>query len=157
MLEAWLAAASSIWNALELMFQWHKLGKADHWRLLYSEKLRSGGHVRCLLLTFALTKKQCSIGTAQKTIIMLLWCAGCCCTGFPSLYSSWLGEGVLFFSFSGGCKRGGQISHESTGTSATGCVLAGCYIYCTNPSESSEEICHAFWCQRSCGNRKVGI
>lgn len=32
-LEAWLAAASSIWNALELMFQWHKLGKADHWRL----------------------------------------------------------------------------------------------------------------------------
>lgn len=32
-LEAWLAAASSVWNALELMFQWHKLGKADHWRL----------------------------------------------------------------------------------------------------------------------------
>lgn len=96
-LEAGLAAAPSIWSTLELMFQWHKLGKADHWRLLYSEKLRSGGSVQCLLLTFALTKKHCCIRIAQESIIMLLWCAGCCFTGFLSLFSPWLeGEWGLF-------------------------------------------------------------
>lgn len=74
-LEAWLAAAFSIWSSLELMFQWDKVSKAVHWSLLYIEKLRSKGNAQCLPLTFALTKKRCSILRARKTIIMLLWCS----------------------------------------------------------------------------------
>lgn len=65
-LEAWLAAASSVWSTPELTFQCHKVGKAIPWRLRHTKQLGS-----CLPLTFALTKKRCSVIIAQETTIML--------------------------------------------------------------------------------------
>lgn len=94
-----LAAFEALWSSRFNDINWARLSTGG-WD---SAKLRSGRSVQCLLLTFALTKKLCSMRIAQKTIIMLLWCAGCCWTGFLSLYSSW----CYFFFFSEGCKGRG--------------------------------------------------